>query len=223
MVVAALAALALVIDTYASLHNQYLFFDVPIEKGVQHTDWGPLGASFVAFTVVAGLTQVALAVAGILVVFLLNRPATPLMLCTGLTGAWYQGMNLLIHRPRPTADLVKVTEHLGGYGYPSGHAAFFFTFSVLLVLCLGRRYLPPRGIAVAFAAAGLVTFDACLARIYVGAHWPSDVVAGALWGIAVGVATRRLLRLLADADSIHVARFVTGLILQRHLGVSVKY
>lgn len=60
-------------------------------------------------------------------------------------------------------------------------------------------------------------------RLRTRAHWPSDVVAGALWGIAVGVATRRLLRLLADADSIHVARFVTGLVLHRHVGVSVQY
>jgi hypothetical protein len=58
-------------------------------------------------------------------------------------------------------------------------------------------------------------------RLRTRAHRRSDVVAGALWGIAVGVATRH--RLLADADSIQVARFVAGLALQRHLGVSPQY
>jgi hypothetical protein len=60
-------------------------------------------------------------------------------------------------------------------------------------------------------------------RLRTRRHRRSDVVAGALWGIAVGVATRHLLRLLADADSIQVARFVAGLALQRHLGVSPQY
>jgi hypothetical protein len=49
------------------------------------------------------------------------------------------------------------------------------------------------------------------------------VVAGAMWGIAVGVAARRMLRLQAAADSIQVARFVAGLVLHRHLGVSLQY
>jgi membrane-associated phospholipid phosphatase len=60
-------------------------------------------------------------------------------------------------------------------------------------------------------------------RLRTRAHWPSDVVAGALWGVALGVATRRLLRLQAAADSIQIARFVAGLVLHRHLGVSLQY
>ncbi len=60
-------------------------------------------------------------------------------------------------------------------------------------------------------------------RLRTKAHWPSDVVAGALWGIAVGMATRRLLQLLATADSIQNARFFARVLLHRQLGVSLQY
>jgi membrane-associated phospholipid phosphatase len=60
-------------------------------------------------------------------------------------------------------------------------------------------------------------------RLRTRAHWPSDVAGGALCGIAVGVATRRLLQLPATADSTQLAKFFTGVALQRHLGVSPQY
>jgi integrase/recombinase XerC len=37
-----------------------------------------------------------------------------------------------------------------------------------------------------------VTVAVAYSRLRTSAHWPIDVVAGALWGIVVGVATRRL-------------------------------
>jgi hypothetical protein len=49
------------------------------------------------------------------------------------------------------------------------------------------------------------------------------VVAGALWGTAVGLATRRLLQLLATADSIQITQFFARLLLHRQFGVSLQY
>ncbi|MFN2477556.1 MAG: phosphatase PAP2 family protein [Pseudonocardiaceae bacterium] len=97
--------------------------------------------------------------------------------------------------------------------FPSAHAATVaaFTTAVACESPIAGVVVAPLAVAVAHS------------RLRTRAHWPSDVVAGALWGIAVGVATRRLLRLLAAADSIQVARFVAGLVLQRHLGVSPQY
>jgi membrane-associated phospholipid phosphatase len=62
---------------------------------------------------------------------------------------------------------------------------------------------------VAVAMVGLLVAPVAVAvahsRLRTRAHWPSDVVAGALCGVAVGVTTRHLLRLQAVADSIQVA------------------
>jgi membrane-associated phospholipid phosphatase len=90
-------------------------------------------------------------------------------------------------RGRPGALLPDV--HLrgaspGGLGYVSGHAAVAVLIATVAWVCLGRRI---RWVAATLAA--LV----CLARVYVGAHLPLDVVGGAALGLAVGAAVRLVL------------------------------
>lgn len=69
--------------------------------------------------------------------------------------------------------------------FPSGHASFFFALSAVVYLYnkkLGTWFL---------AAAVLIS----LARVYVGVHYPSDVLAGAIIGILVGWLVYYLLNL----------------------------
>lgn len=69
----------------------------------------------------------------------------------------------------------------GGLGFVSGHAAV-----VALLVIVTTPYLGRRGRVVAGLLAGAV----CLARVYVGAHLPLDVVGGAALGVAVGAGMR---------------------------------
>ncbi len=64
-----------------------------------------------------------------------------------------------------------------GRGYISGHAAVVTLLAVLAWPYLGKRW---RWVAVGVAA------FVCLARVYVGAHLPLDVVGGAALGLCVG-------------------------------------
>ncbi len=57
--------------------------------------------------------------------------------------------------------------------FPSGHAAFYFAISTIVFL-----YNKKAGILFYIAS-----FLICLARIFVGIHWPSDILAGAVVGI----------------------------------------
>ena len=71
--------------------------------------------------------------------------------------------------------------------FPSGHAATSFAGATLLALALPRLAWP---LLVLAAAIGW-------SRVYVGVHWPSDVLAGALLGAALAFGVRALPRLRA--------------------------
>jgi membrane-associated phospholipid phosphatase len=108
-----------------------------------------------------------------------------------IAGLISRGVKVWIPLPRPAAvlDASQITiigARLTSHSFPSGHTVSAFSFTVAWLALLGWwRALP----FVVIAA--LVGFS----RIAVGAHWPVDVLAGALIGIVGGWAGLRLSRL----------------------------
>ena len=79
----------------------------------------------------------------------------------------------------PALDWVRVIDGCGGrYGFPSSHAANMFGLAVVF----GAFYRSTRYYIYPLAA--LVA----IGRVYLGVHYPSDVLAGAIYGAAVGYA-----------------------------------
>jgi membrane-associated phospholipid phosphatase len=109
-----------------------------------------------------------------------------------------------IPRQRPPADHLPARQALAvkptSPAFPSAHSAtaVAFTTAIACESPGAGLMVTPMAIAVAYS------------RIRTWAHWPSDVAAGALWGIAVGVATRRLLRLRPAIHGTHIALFTPG-------------
>ena len=123
----------------------------------------------------------------------------PLLLLAGAyTGSLvlYVVVKDLVARPRPPAALA--VGHYPGWSFPSGHAtqaaAVWGALAVVASAVTGswsRR-------VVAWTVAGLIVALVGVTRVYLGAHWPSDVLggwaAGAVWLFvvaAVDQATRR--------------------------------
>lgn len=182
------------VDTALAPFNRTLPFDLPLTRAIQSIDWGLYGESFGVFTWLQGLYQVGLGVLLVALVFVLNRRATWVMFGGFLSAAVYQGLNILIHRPRPDHHVVKVLGQFGGYGYPSGHAAFFTSFGILLMFSL-RRYLRGPLWVTGWLVVFLIVVTACISRIDVGAHWPSDVLGGLALGsgsASLFISVRRL-------------------------------
>jgi undecaprenyl-diphosphatase len=104
-----------------------------------------------------------------------------------LLNAWLGGlliMNLLklfFARSRPTV-VEKYSEALG-YSYPSGHSMVAMVVYLSLSLCLAQRY-PRRNQKLYIIASGLIiTLMIGFSRVYLGVHYPSDVLGG--WGFGL--------------------------------------
>lgn len=107
-------------------------------------------------------------------------------LALAFTSASVNGpMKLLIGRRRPTPQR-RLRHKPRTSSFPSGHAACGFAFAVA-----ATRELPQAG-PLLLPLAGTMAYS----RVYLGLHYPSDVVAGAAFGAAVGVAARPAVRRL---------------------------
>lgn len=86
----------------------------------------------------------------------------------------------LVLRPRPyllISQLELLVAQESSTSFPSGHSASSFACAYMLTRMFGRPG------AWAYLPAALIA----LSRIYVGVHYPSDVVAGMLLGTVIGV------------------------------------
>jgi undecaprenyl-diphosphatase len=185
LAVAAAAAVVAAGLTAAVIAQPYWPLDDSIDRSIQGVDWGPLKLTFPFFSWLGGPGGIYMQVAVILLVLVLHRRALPLALAGLAGGLSYLLIVNLVNRPRPTsAQILRITEHPGSTSFPSGHLIFITISAAVLMLCVGHRYLPRWAIPIGWAVVAAIVLLVGLDRIYVGAHWPSDVLGGTSIAVA---------------------------------------
>jgi len=84
-------------------------------------------------------------------------------------------LKALLARPRPDILL----EPLSSYSLPSGHSSAAFAFFLVLGILAGCGQTPRMRLTWLLLA-GLPALGIALSRVYLGVHWPSDIIAGGL-------------------------------------------
>jgi undecaprenyl-diphosphatase len=182
VLVAALAAFGHLVEDYLT-GDPIVRWDVEFARWLHEHSSGPLVEFFKVVTLAGNA-----AVLGVIVVavgFVLLRrgranDAALLFLAFGGASVVNALLKLVFHRPRPELAFV----HLDTYSFPSGHAAASSATFATMAYLLARRHHSTRariwiGLGTA-AGIALVGFS----RLYLGAHYLSDVLAGISFGIA---------------------------------------
>ncbi|RAK70132.1 phosphatase PAP2 family protein [Hymenobacter edaphi] len=131
--------------------------------------------------------------------YYVGRRATLLLPLLGLSVALADSISSRFFKPyfarlRPCHDpdlsaTLNLANGCGGqFGFISSHAANAFALAVFLCLALPPRFRAAKALLLAWAA--LVSFS----RIYLAAHYPSDVLAGATLGSLLAWGCHRLYR-----------------------------
>ncbi len=160
-------------------HDRTAGFDLAIRNQVHAYASPPLTRAmiFISFLGGDGLTAAAILSVIAFLVFRWKREA--LWMVVTILGALVLDLSLkyAFHRPRPVPFFVPVPYT---YSFPSGHSLFSFCFYGVLAGLLTRRIRSRMGRVLIWTLAAVLVAAIGLSRVYLGVHYPSDVIAGYL-------------------------------------------
>lgn len=138
----------------------------------------------------------------------IRQSATQTAIALGITTATTMGMKYLVRRPRPYQgypdDLVCVKPEWSP-SFPSGHTSMAFSTATSISLQHPHWYVA----IPALTWASAVGFS----RMYLGVHYPSDVLTGALIGAASAYITFRVHQRLQEEQGIPTIAETKGFVL----------
>lgn len=156
--------------------------DHRLERWIVQHRAEPFDTFFVALSHIGSYGIVWLTLA-VLAVWLLRRPVVfPLVVIAYFgSAAASDAIKLAVDRPRPV-DHPLVPEPTTP-SFPSGHATTSFACAATLAPFVSRH-----AIAVLYVLAAAIAYS----RVYVGVHYPLDVLGGAALGLSIAIALRLL-------------------------------
>ncbi|HXF64252.1 MAG TPA: phosphatase PAP2 family protein [Caldilineaceae bacterium] len=158
-----------------------------------HDHADPLGPPWVEemgrdLTALGGTAILALVTAGVAgYLVLVRRWTMAWLVALAVVGGALINMALKAGFDRPRPDLVPHYTVIYNASFPSGHSMLAATIYLTLGALLARLQRSRRMAAYIMAVAIIVTVLVGLSRVYLGVHWPTDVIAGwaagAVWAV----------------------------------------
>ncbi len=181
-----LVTVVLLILTVLAKLSPYFSFDLIITQAVQKFNpaWFVLLMEFLTF-LGNPLSEIVLTLALAIFFYMkdLKKDAFLILLSVFGIGLLGEIIKVLIARPRPSPSLVhQVGSLFGKDSFPSGHVLFYVGFFGLLTFLLEKRFKKTLARDTATGLFLLLMVLIGLSRIYLGAHWFSDVLGAYLLG-----------------------------------------
>ena len=171
--------------SYQAYHYAYFALDLSISRALQSLHQ-PLFSLVMNLVSEIGDDFYPVLVGGLIILTLLRHHlkfeayrAAGLTFLSTIIGSL---IKLLVHRPRPDTDLVQIQELVTGQSFPSLHVLVFTVFFGHLLFLSASKIKKTwlRLVLVSFFSFLILSIG--LSRIYLGAHWASDVLGGYLLG-----------------------------------------
>jgi undecaprenyl-diphosphatase len=137
---------------------------------------------FTALGSIGVLTIIVLGVAGFLVIT--RRRTEALMMVSAVASGNLFSMVLKGFFGRSRPDLVPHGSEVYTSSFPSGHSMMSAIVYLTLGVLIASRHSDPRAKVFIMAVAVLITGLVGISRVYLGVHWPTDVLAGWALGTA---------------------------------------
>ena len=186
--------------------------DVAVTKAVQRIDspafswlmWGISAPGYWPWSLVVLCTS------SLALIMARRYPEALFVVATEGAGLLTAQVKLIIERPRPTGDAIRVVSAALDYSFPSGHVVgyvslygFLFFLAYVLLRRSWVRSLLLAGLGSPVALIGL-------SRVHLGHHWVSDVLGGYALGTAYVLLLIVAYRLLVVRPNVEAATLAAG-------------
>jgi undecaprenyl-diphosphatase len=163
----------------------YFRFDVPVIRAIQSIN-SPLLDTFTYAVNWIGFPPQSNFIFGsmIFALFVFKKrweAAGLLFAAAGSASLWFL-LAPMIHRPRPSPDLVNVAAQIGHGSFPSGHVLNLTATLGFLLFLFYTQLRPSWWRTVLLVLFAIPVAGIGFSRLYAGQHWPSDVLGGYLLG-----------------------------------------